>query len=175
MFAAQPCTSRSDFSAAKSFGHDDIASSLTRGQSTLSACGGEGPHYLARDSGVEETNAANPTATPRVVRTNTGMGEAAGSTGTAGSGDGALRRGDRAKQVKAGNGNSFMSSRCARAERYVAGISSQGRRHTRAWCAFVREDRLKMASLEQDKRHAVMKVSGKQSLVGSEYLDCYVW
>lgn len=170
VLAAQSSTPRCNLSAAKSFGRNDSSTSLTRRQSTLSACEREGSHYFARDSDVEATKAANPKATPRVVRTSTGMGEVADSTGTAGSENGAVRC-VRAIQVEAGSGNSFTSSRCAGGERYVASTPSKRRWHSRSTCPFVLEDRDKMASLEDKTKHAVVKVSRKQSLIGSEYLN----
>lgn len=100
-----------------------------------------------------------------VARTNTRQKDVTGSTGITGSGDGALGYDGGGEPVKAEDEDAFIASRCTGAERDVSTTSSQGRRHSRASCAFALEDQRKIASMEEKRREAVAEVCRKHLLI----------
>lgn len=88
-------------------------------------------------------------------------GEVAPSTGNTGSRDDALDCSGGRERVKAGKLDALTTSSFAGAERSASTTAIDGCRHTRASCPFALEDRRKMASMEEEKRDAVVEVCDK--------------
>lgn len=135
---------------------------------TGSRGGREISQFLATASCFPGAKLERPVPTALVERNNTGKPDFTASTRTRS--EESILSGVGEKQVEAGHEDSFVASNSEGAVANVSSTSSQDDRPSRATSTLVREDRLSVASLEQQRQEAADKVSFKYYWSGGVYL-----
>lgn len=157
-------------SVTQNLDRDDRATWQKPKRLTRSGCGEGGVRDRPLDSGVASPRPAQVNPSQRGVLTNTEERKVTCSTGTTATENGAVRCGGCGDRVQRGEEGDLATSCFAGPRRDCSTTFSQGRPHTPVPCPVVLEDRRKIASLEQEKRMAIVEVCRENMLIARDYV-----